>query len=95
MNKEIEELYELIDNYRTPTEAADHTPAEPADGEASDSQSADHAPAEPDDGERVDNEQNNWTTTPLTTVLGPRCETTIHNSPDRAQRAPTPPRAPP
>ena len=33
MNKEIEELYELVDNYNTPadTKPTDHTPAEPAD----------------------------------------------------------------
>ena len=87
INKEIEELYELVDNYRNP---ADTNTAEPADSEANDRQSADHAPAA---GE-ADNGQNNLAT-PLTTVLGPRYETTIYNSPDKAQRAPTPPRAPP
>lgn len=35
MNKEIDELYELIDNYRTPTGPADSEPADPVDGERS------------------------------------------------------------
>ena len=95
MNKEIEELYELVDNYRTPADTnaadantSDHTPAEPTDGEA-----ADHAPAGPADG-KAGHAQNNLTV-PLNAVLGPRYETTISGNLDTNNRAPTPPRAPP
>ena len=94
MNQEIEELYELIDNHQTPAEDTDQTPTEPADSETSDNGAADHSPAEPTNGQHADNGQNNRTAPP-TTVLGPRYETTIYNSPDRAHHAPTPPRAPP
>ena len=60
MNKEIEELYELIDNYDTPTEPADIEPAdiEPADIEPADIEPADIEPAdiEPADIEPADTE---------------------------------------
>ena len=48
MNKEIDELYELIDNYDTPTEPADTEPAdtEPADTEPADTEPADTEPAD-------------------------------------------------
>ena len=58
MNKEIEELYELVDNYNpADTKPTDHTPAEPADSEVADGESASHTPAESADSEGVDNEQ--------------------------------------
>ena len=75
MNKEIEELYELIDNYGTPTEPAD---TEPADTEPADTEPADTEPA--------DKKQDNSKALP-TAVLGPRYETTIGNSPERDHRA--------
>ena len=96
MNKEIEELYDLVDNYSTPadTKPTDHTPAEPADSEPPDGESASHTPAEPADSERADNEQKG-SPPPLTAGTEPPHETTTDNSPDRDHRAPTPPRAPP
>ena len=63
MNKEIEELYELIDNYGTPTEPADTEPADtepasagPTDGGLADTEPADIEPAdiEPADIEPAD-----------------------------------------
>ena len=58
MNKEIEELYELIDNYGTPTEPADTEPASagPTDGGLADTEPADIEPAdiEPADTEPAD-----------------------------------------
>ena len=86
MNKEIDEIYELVDNYQAP--------AEPANSKPADRDSASVTPAEPANGERADNGHHN-STTPLTAVLGPQYETTTDNNGDGAQHAPTPPRAPP
>ena len=87
MNKEIDEIYDMVDNYRAPAEPANNT--EPAD-----SDSANATPAEPVNGERAENAHNN-SRIPLTAVLGPQYGITIKDNGDGAQHAPTPPRAPP
>lgn len=86
MNKGIDEIYELIDNYRTPTEPANNEPA--------DSEPANPTPAEPVDGEQAGN-GHNTSMAPLPAAPGPRHNTAIDNNSDGAQHAPTPPRAPP
>lgn len=95
MNKEIDELYELIDNYQHPTNS-EHTEAQPAaDEDPADELDADDRPeGEPADSDHSDNEHISPAAPPAERQE-PRRETTIDNNPDRDHRAPTPPRAPP
>lgn len=95
MNKEIDDLYELIDNYQDPTNT-DHAENQPADGEEPDNEldAGDRSEDEPADSGHTDSEPISPAAAP-TAGQEPCGETTIDNNPDRDHRAPTPPRAPP
>lgn len=90
MNKEIDELYELIDNYRGPT-TGEHTEDQPADDELDADDRSEGNPADPDPGHN----EHTSPAAPPTARQEPRRETTVDNNPDRDHRAPAPPRAPP
>ena len=62
MNKEIDEIYDMVDNYRAPADPANNKPA--------DSEPASATPADPANGAQADNTHNN-STIPLTAVRGP------------------------